>query len=94
MRSQCSLESLDSRDGHGHGDGDGQASDLVAGDKRATIQPALVAMHTLFLNEHNRIAMGIKPFLANKTSHLSSQTQDELIFQASLASFTIYNLPT
>ena len=36
------------------------SEDLVAGDIRAIEQPGLASMHSLFVNEHNRIAKQIK----------------------------------
>ena len=47
--------------------------ELVAGDIRATEQPGLASLHSLFLNEHNRIAREIKL--------LNSSLSDEDIYQ-------------
>ena len=52
--------------------------DLVAGDARVIEQPALTAISTLFLAEHNRIARELKKEL-EKNNFLHSD--DELIFQ-------------
>ena len=50
-------------------------SDLVAGDVRVIEQPTLASIHTLFLNEHNRIAKNLKDCLPEVL-----QT-DEIIYQ-------------
>ena len=87
MRSQCHIGSPDGTVHPTHVLT--KPSDLVAGDRRVTATPTLASMHTLFLNEHNRIARAIKPFLAKKKVFLSSDSQDEFIFQASIASTQI-----
>ena len=48
---------------------------LVAGDVRATVQPGLTSVHSLFLNEHNRIAEGLRA--------LDSSLDDETLYQRS-----------
>ena len=63
-REQAGFES----DGERH-----HAQDLVAGDVRALEQPGLAAMHTLFLNEHNR--------LANIINNSAPSLSDEEIYQ-------------
>ena len=46
---------------------------LVGGDVRATVQPGLTSLHSLFLNEHNRIAEGLRG--------LDSSLDDESLYQ-------------
>ena len=54
---------------------DGNPDDLVAGDVRAIEQPALASLHTLFLNEHNRLAAELKSCLP------SVLHTDEILYQ-------------
>jgi len=52
--------------------------DYVAGDDRAQVQPTLLSMHALFLNEHNRIAGELFSKLKDKKG---VEDMDELVFQ-------------
>ena len=58
--------------------------DLVAGDARAIVQPTLASTHSLFLNEHNRVAAELKTrvadFLTNQGG-MNEETLEELLFQ-------------
>ena len=55
-------------------EGEDQES-LVGGDTRATVQPGLTSMHSLFLNEHNRIADNLRA--------VDSSLEDEELYQRS-----------
>ena len=59
--------------------------DLTAGDVRAIEQPALTAIQTLFLNEHNRIVGELEPLVASnsKTKKLPDYKKQEVVFQVS-----------
>ena len=55
--------------------------DLVAGDERATVTTTLASIHSLFLNEHNRVAAELKSRLTVLLSGMSNEEQDEFLFQ-------------
>ena len=50
-------------------DSDQEEDDLATGDDRTIVTPALTALHTLFHNEHNRIAKKLDKKLAGINSH-------------------------
>ena len=53
----------------------------MAGDGRAIVQPTLASIHSLLLNEHNRVAAELKTRLADFLIGMSTEEQDELLFQ-------------
>jgi len=60
--------------------------DLVSGDVRASEQPALSSLHTLFLNEHNRIVRALRPLItgdayASILQNMRAAEREDLIFQ-------------
>jgi len=55
-------------------------SDLVAGDNRAETQASLTSLHSVLLNEHNRIAEFIHERLKDKVK-MSAEELDELVYQ-------------
>ena len=51
-------------------DSDQEEDDLATGDDRTIVTPALTALHTLFHNEHNRIAKTLGEKLAGLNRHI------------------------
>jgi hypothetical protein len=61
-----------------------KGNDFRCGDDRAMSQPLLLAMHNVWLREHNRIAEGIRKALAEmapKNYGKQPEKDDEFIYQ-------------
>ena len=60
--------------------------DLTGGDVRAVVQPGLTSIHTLFLQEHNRIVDALKVLWEDeaKTKDLSTHAREDFIFQVGI----------
>ena len=69
--------------------GNPSPNDLTSGDIRAVVQPALLSIHTLFLQEHNRIVDALQPLWKKhpSTKDLSPHAREDFIFEVS--SFTL-----
>ena len=57
--------------------------DLTSGDTRAIVQPTLTSIHTLFMNEHNRIVNALLPLWKAhaSTKDLSAHTREDFIYE-------------
>ena len=70
-------------------------ADLTSGDTRAVVQPTLTSMHTLFLQEHNRIVDAVTKFweTSTVTKNLSPRTKADFIFEVSSFFIVCMSLP-
>ena len=68
--------------------------DLTSGDSRAIVQPTLTSMHTLFLQEHNRIVDALLPLwnAHTDTKRLSPHTREDFIFEVGSFGKVVRNL--
>ena len=70
-------------------------ADLTSGDTRAVVQPTLTSIHTLFLQEHNRIVEAVTKLWESSTltKNLSPCTKADFIFEVSTFFIVCVSLP-
>lgn len=73
-RSQLGFNTKEATNGAG-------GADFASGDVRVQEQPGLASMHTLFMNEHNRIASELKPKLRSLLAGRSAAQQDTILYE-------------
>ena len=68
--------------------------DLTSGDTRAVVQPALTSIHTLFVQEHNRIVDAVTKLWETRTDtkNLPPLTKADFIFEVRTLLFFFFSV--
>ena len=69
--------------------------DLTSGDTRAVVQPTLTSIHTLFVQEHNRIVDAVTNLFETNavTKNLSPRTKADFIFEVRKSMIVCFFVP-